>query len=78
MWGGTEVLKRSEMLLRGMASLTLIEKSVQKQGLVSSNLQGEMRGKEFYICKQDPEPCLPSKHWQCLVPVCWLISAIEG
>lgn len=47
-WGGTEVSKsRSETLLRGTASSTFIEKSVHKQGLVSSNLQGETRGRNF-------------------------------
>jgi len=42
------VLKnRSDTLLCGTASLTLIEKSVHKQGLVSSNLQGEMCDSNF-------------------------------
>lgn len=50
---------RSETLLRGTASLTLIEKSVHKQGLVSINLQGEMYGRNFTSVNRIQSPASP-------------------
>lgn len=59
---------RSETLLRGTASLTLIEKSGRRQGLVSSNLQGETRGRNFLSVNR-------IERQQNLVPARWLIPA---
>lgn len=58
---------RSETLLRGTASLTLIEKSDHSQGLVSSNLRGETCGRNFLsVNRIERQQGLAAARW--LVP----------